>query len=336
MGSVQNKANNSPSDDRHTAIIVIEDDSDDEFVDCSNEIISNNLDSSSSEIISSSDGNSRTNDDEIMKIKQNLSDDDDEESTEERKERQQRELEEFREEINRKREIRQQCMQKLRAELTDLREKLANEMMINERLREERGTDKSLDDLIAENKRLKIELSECQMYLQTSNTENINATLETQALRDHIRSLKEVIKATKEMLSIRELQVDQMKSKLTEIETSFADKEAKIMSTALQQEYQRQLENIRNMRTLYEQRTNLIIQERNSLQRQLDDKELDLRTEIEKYVKENICGLVDSFRVVSHIIRLKFSCVSSSFKIIFKQFYINFLAVLKLFFSSFI
>lgn len=282
MGSVHNKASNLSSDDSNTAAMAIESESDDEFIDCSSEIISNNLDSPSTEIISTNDGNLRANDDEIVKIKQNLSDDDDDESNEDRKERQKRELDEFREEMNKKRELRQQCMQKLRAELTDLREKLSNEMMINEQLREERGTDKSLDDLIAENKRLKIELSECQMYLQTSNAENINSTLESQALRDHIRSLKEVIKATKEMLSIRELQVDQLKSKLTEIETSFADKEAKIMSTALQQEYQRQLENIRNMRELYEQRTNLIIQERNTLQRQLDDKELDLRTETEK------------------------------------------------------
>lgn len=277
MGSVETKASNLTSDDSNFASMAIESESDDEFIECSD-----NLDSPSSEIISINDENSRTNDDETVKIKQNLSDDDDDESDEERKERQKRELEEFHEEMNRKRELRQQCMRKLREELNDLRDKLAAEMMINEQLREERGTDKSLDDLIAENKRLKIELSECQMYLQTSNAENINATLETQALREHIRSLKEVIKATKEMLSIRELQVDQMKSKLTEIETSFADKEAKIMSTALQQEYQRQLENIRSMRELYEQRTNLIIQERNSLQRQLDDKELDLRTEIEK------------------------------------------------------
>lgn len=282
MGSVQTKASDQRIDDSNTASMAIESESDDEFIECSSEIISDNLDSPSSEIISTHDETPRAIDDETMKIKQNLSDDDDDESSEERKERQKRELEEFREEMTRKRELRQQCMQKLREELNDLREKLANEMMINEQLREERGTDKSLDDLITENKRLKIELSECQMFLQTSNAENINATLEAQALRDHIRSLKEVIKATKEMLSIRELQVNQLKSKLTEIETSFADKEAKIMSTALQQEYQRQLENIRNMRELYEQRANLIIQERNNLQRQLDDKEHDLRTEIEK------------------------------------------------------
>lgn len=277
MGSVQSTNN--------IEIPHIESDSsdeEDEFVDCSSEMLDTNLASPSLAVISNHDEIQIPSDDEMKK---KLSDDDDEEddeSVEERKERQRKELDEFREEMNQKRMLRQRCMQKLREELNDLREKLTNEMMINEQLRAERGTDKSIDDLIAENKRLKIDLSECQKYLQTSNAENINATLETQALRDHVRSLKEVIKAIKEMLSIRELQVDQLKSKLTEIEASFADKEAKIMSTALQQEYQRQLENIRSMRELYEQRSNLLIQDRNTIQRQLDDKEHDLATEIEK------------------------------------------------------
>lgn len=278
MGSVQSTNN--------IEIPHIESDSsdeEDEFVDCSSEMLDTNLASPSLAVISNHDEIQIPSDDEMKK---KLSDDDDDEeddeSVEERKERQRKELDEFREEMNQKRMLRQRCMQKLREELNDLREKLTNEMMINEQLRAERGTDKSIDDLIAENKRLKIDLSECQNYLQTSNAENINATLETQALRDHVRSLKEVIKAIKEMLSIRELQVDQLKSKLTEIEASFADKEAKIMSTALQQEYQRQLENIRSMRELYEQRSNLLIQDRNTIQRQLDDKEHDLATEIEK------------------------------------------------------
>lgn len=253
-------------------------DEEDEFVDCSSEMLDTNL-AHYDEIKPSGDDDTKK---KLSKNDDDEEEDDDDESVEARKERQRKELDDFKEEMSQKRKLRQQCMQKLREELNDLREKLTNEMMINEQLRTERGSDKSIDDLIAENKRLKIDLSECQNYLQTSNAENINATLETQALRDHVRSLKEVIKAIKEMLSIREVQVDQLKSKLTEIELSFADKEAKIMSSALQQEYQRQLENIRSMRELYEQRSNLLIQDRNTIQRQLDDKEHDLATEIEK------------------------------------------------------
>jgi chromosome segregation ATPase len=293
-------------------------DDEDEFVDCSSEFFSNtnegenfNLDSCritkisncdeieknskplESDAHSTNSENNNENDIGSRRIKRDsledndISNDADDESGDERKERQRKELEEFREEINRKRELRQQCIKNLREELNDLRERLATESMNNEQLRElmeQRGSDKSIESLVDENKRLKIELAECQLFLQTSNSENINATLENQALHDHVRSLKEVIKATKEMLKIRELQVDQLKSKLTEIEASFAEKETKIMSESLKKEYERQLENIRSMRELYEERANLITQERNQLKQQLDDKEHDLKTEIEKYV----------------------------------------------------
>lgn len=260
-----------------SAVIVSnesENDSDDEFVDCVNsESVSQKpLEGPSSRQQHISAG---SNDD--------CSDD---ESLDDRRERQRKEMEEFREEIKQKREMRHACMKKLREEMSDLREKLASEVATNARLRETLelyGEDaKPLEVLNDENKKLRFELAECQLFLQTSNTENINKTLEVQALREHIRSLKEVIKATKEMLNIRENQVTQMKGKLTEIEESFAEKETQLMSTALQQEYQRQLANIRSMRELYEQRANLLAQERDTFKRRLENKEHDLETEIEK------------------------------------------------------
>jgi hypothetical protein len=209
-------------------------------------------------------------------------DDDDDESSEVRKERLRRELDDFRKDLLEKRSLCQHSINKWRVELTELREKYNNEVLANEQLREtmeERG----INALTSENRQLKLELAECQMFLQTSNSENINVTMENQALREHIRSLKEVIKATKEMLAIRECQVNQLKSKLTEIEASFTEKEAKIMSTELQKEYHRQLDNIRNMRELYEERANILTQERDKLKSQLEEKEQDVQTEIEKY-----------------------------------------------------
>lgn len=269
--------------------------SDDEFTDCTDEIAKLtadinddvNFEENSKPLGSSSkceDRGSQSQTKGAVGNKQIESDDDDE-SFEERKERQKKEMDEFREEMNKKREVRQQCIKRLREELTDLRGKLSSEMESNEQLRdalESKCGAKSFEDLVDENKKLKADLAECQLFLQTSNSENINSTFENQALRDQVRSLKEVISAVKEMLAIREAQVDQMKSKLTEIESSFAERETKIMSTKLQQEYQRQLENIRNMRELYEERANILTQEKNALKRKLDEKDLDLKTEIEK------------------------------------------------------
>lgn len=269
--------------------------SDDEFTDCTEDIkdLSADIMKSDDEIAKNSkplENLSKQNDDvarsqtKIAFGKQIESDDDDE-SLEDRKERQRKEMDDFREEISKKREMRQACIKKLREELTDLREKLSAEMDANVQLREtleSTGASKSFDELAEENKKLKAELAECQMFLQTSNSENIDKTLENQALRDQVRSLKEVILAIKEMLKIRELQIDQMKSKLNEIEASMSEQETKIMSTALQQEYQRQLENIRNMRELYEERAALLVQERDAAKQKLDEKEHDLKTEIEK------------------------------------------------------
>lgn len=262
--------------------------SDDDFTDCTDDFdLAADINATDARRNSKPLKKENSNDDVArshVKHKRNDSDDDDE-SFEDRRERQRKEMEDFRDEMNKKRELRQQCIKKLREELTDLREKLSSEMETNAQLRDvldSQGGSKSFEELADENKKLKAELAECQMFLQTSNSENINSTFEKQALRDQVRSLKDVISAVKEMLKIREVQVDQMKAKLTQIESTFAERETKIMSTALQQEYQRQLENIRNMRELYDERAAVLVREKDAIKEQLDEKEHDLKTEIEK------------------------------------------------------
>lgn len=297
MGSIQSRNQNPNFVQSNVQIIITEpndddhqSDSEDEYFECSttradeNGPDSHENASSLNECKFNADTHEVQDDIQIIANKEIESESDD--STAENKRRQQRELEEFREEISRKRALRQQCLKKLRDEMKDLNEKLAYQMMINEQLRESmdnsQASGTSMTELSTENKNLKVELAECQMYLQKLNGENLNMTMENQALRDHIRSLKEVNKAMKEMLSIRESQVDQLKAKLEEIELSFGDKEARILSTDLKQEYQRQLENIRNMRSLYEERSNLLLQENNVLKQQIGDKESDLQSEMEK------------------------------------------------------
>ena len=299
MGSVQSRkeSNTTQFIKSDVEIIITEpdhSDNEEEFYECSTDLIEKDLTIlKNDENIPNFKQQADTNENHErlqMYLNKEIHTEESDDSSEEIKKRQQRELEEFREEINRKRALRQQCIKKLRDELKDLNEKLSYQMMINEQLRESidnRSDDVGTNDFNVENKNLKMELAECQMYLQKVNGENLTVNMENQALRDHIRSLKEVNKAMKEMLAIRECQVDQLKSKLDEIESSFCDKEATILSTDLKQEYQRQLENIRSMRSLYEERTNLLLQENNMLKQQLGDKEHDLETEIEKYVELN-------------------------------------------------
>lgn len=301
MGSIQSRNKNPNFVNSDVRIIVTDadqydnSDNEEEFFECLSDMIDNNgLVTTVSHDETSRDNhvNGDENDqDDLQNNSNKESDTDSDDSCAENKKRLQKELEEFREEISRKRALRQQCIKKMRDEMKDLNDKLSYQLMINEQLREtieSKSNEKCTNEMNAENKNLKMELAECQMYLQKLNGENLNTMLENQALRDHIRSLKEVNKAMKEMLAIRECQVDQLKSKLEEIECSFSEKETKILSTDLKQEYQRQLENIKKMRTLYEERSNLLLQENNVLKQQLGDKEHDLQTETEKYVELNL------------------------------------------------
>lgn len=49
----------------------------------------------------------------------------------------------------------------------------------------------------------------------------------------------------------------QLKNKLSEIEKSLSDREANMLSNELKQEYERQLQNIRALRALYEERARI-------------------------------------------------------------------------------
>lgn len=56
------------------------------------------------------------------------------------------------------------------------------------------------------------------------------------------------------------------------------------MSAQLRKEYDRQLENIQNLRTLYEERSRVNAAEKENLTRQLETKTSELEFEVEKYV----------------------------------------------------
>lgn len=73
-----------------------------------------------------------------------------------------------------------------------------------------------------------------------------------------------------------------MKSKVSEIEASLAQREASMLSTNLREEYERQLRNIRALRTLYEQRQAAAKAERDILASQLSDAKNSLEDEQKK------------------------------------------------------
>lgn len=69
---------------------------------------------------------------------------------------------------------------------------------------------------------------------------------------------------------------------MAEIETSLAEREVSMMSTDLKDEYERQIENIRSLRALYEQRQAATKAERDLMASQLTDAKNNLENEQKK------------------------------------------------------
>lgn len=81
------------------------------------------------------------------------------------------------------------------------------------------------------------------------------------------------------MISLRQKGLFQLKEKVEGIEQSLAEREADMLSRDLREEYERQLQNIRNLRTLYEERQRVHRREKDELVSQLDDAKKELASE---------------------------------------------------------
>ncbi|KAH8249624.1 hypothetical protein KR032_010948 [Drosophila birchii] len=206
-------------------------------------------------------------------------------------------LEEFREELRQKREARQTAVQDLRDEITNLRQQLAKEKAENRRLRKEQGEEVEVqeqkatqnsdidpddDNPTSRSRHANIELANAQLALQQAQAENLSLRGELEVVQRQVGTLKEVISCCKQMLSVKEEQCAQLKVKLTQIENSFSEREMKIMSNNLRQEYERQLVNIRQLRQLYEERQRVAAAEYENLQRLISIKKDELIAEQEK------------------------------------------------------
>ncbi|KAL7742352.1 hypothetical protein ACLKA6_018988 [Drosophila palustris] len=211
-------------------------------------------------------------------------------------------LAEFKEQLANKRLARQTAVQDLREEIQSLRKQLQTEQAENRRLRQGVKDDAELpqeeepqaelppvqavdeDDAnpSSRSRHANIELANAQLALQLANAENLSLRGELDVVQRQVATLKEVICCCKQMLSVKEEQCAQLKMKLTEIENSFSEREMKIMSNNLRQEYERQLVNIRQLRQLYEERQRVAAAEYENLQRLISIKKDELIAEQEK------------------------------------------------------
>lgn len=135
------------------------------------------------------------------------------------------------------------------------------------------------DELCNKNRELRISVAEMQKELQNLNIEVLDFEKERQDYQAHVTALKDVIAVSKQMLLIREAQLKELREKVDSIEKSLAGKEVNILSQDLRSEYERQLQNIRNLRSLYEERQAADRREKQTLLRQLEDVKKELESE---------------------------------------------------------
>ncbi|KAI5643290.1 myosin heavy chain, cardiac muscle isoform [Phthorimaea operculella] len=132
------------------------------------------------------------------------------------------------------------------------------------------------------NNKLRRDLAEANAALQGANSDIADLQFNHTQSITQINALKEVVAVSKTMLRLRENQLDELKEKLSEIERSLADRETNMLSANLRQEYERQLQNIRSLRTLYEERARLAEATRQGLLRELEEQKRLKQVEIEK------------------------------------------------------
>ncbi|XP_055916824.1 myosin-2 heavy chain [Eupeodes corollae] len=259
--------------------------------------------------------------------------------------RREQSLEEFKEELKTKRMARQTAVNDLREELKSLRRQLAEERGASRRSRSVEGNSEEVqptscsseeakkkqmeesdrafaqqisdDEVVSESTNPKVQLAEAQLALQMANAENLSLQTELGVTRKQVVSLKEVVTCCKQMIAMKEEQVVQLKDKLNEIEDSLAERELKIMSDNLRQEYDRQLANMRTLRQLYEERARVSAAERENLERQISIKkdELEVEKEKTKNVEERNAGLEKELENAAEELRaLKEQCNEHKFE----------------------
>lgn len=166
---------------------------------------------------------------------------------EQRKKEMEEDLIKFKQELAEKHGIRRQLIAEKKKEMSDLREELFKEKEENERLRRllqqnrsAKSQETDIPDVIAissikeeneelrneveklklilrekdmitdKNKELRISLAEMQKELQNVNSQIISFEKERIDYQEHVTALKDIIRVTKEMLRVRESQIEEV------------------------------------------------------------------------------------------------------------------------------
>ncbi|KAF2899573.1 hypothetical protein ILUMI_06602 [Ignelater luminosus] len=132
------------------------------------------------------------------------------------------------------------------------------------------------------NLELQVNIAELQKDLQLANSEIAAFENERKEYKTHVVALKDIIAVSKQLLFMRENQIKELSAKVEEIQSSLAERELQAFSDDLRKEYERQLQNIKQLRKLYEERQTADKAARDQLKTQLDEAKNDLKVQEDK------------------------------------------------------
>ncbi|KAK7862897.1 hypothetical protein R5R35_011605 [Gryllus longicercus] len=231
------------------------------------------------------------------------------------------EMERLRRELNNEREVRHKAVKELEdarnisdphhifEEVNALRHKLTSEQQEKDRIYKEmlkiqkEGNEEienilkqlerektKTDHLMGENKFFKEQLEECEQKLEFHSEENtqLQNKFETdrQKFQQQVLALKDVVAISKQMLTVRENQVTHLKQTLQDVEATVIQKHRGSLTAELRAEYETQMENIKALKALYEERMQVMNVEKEKLVG--EQKELQRLIEEEKIIVENL------------------------------------------------
>ncbi|KAJ8891171.1 hypothetical protein PR048_010686 [Dryococelus australis] len=216
-------------------------------------------------------------------------------------------IEKFKMEISMKREARQRAMTAISSEMERLRTELAAERESNKQMKED------LDRIRSEKNCNHDGYEELYQSLESEREQNRQTTTRNECLSSEldgleqlltakikeleevckqfdvereqyckkVSSLKEVVSISKQLLSIREKQVDDLQFKLNNIQSLVGDKRETTdeqmnaacsqVAAGLRQEYQTQLGNIKSLKELYDERMKIIAEEKDKLSAEFEE-----------------------------------------------------------------
>ncbi|KAH0814699.1 hypothetical protein GEV33_008091 [Tenebrio molitor] len=202
-----------------------------------------------------------------------------------RQRRMKEELDQFKLDLARKHEKRREFIREKRREMEELREEVKRLKQENDELKANRGltcATNDLEDIRRKNLELKVTITKLQSDLQDLSSEVVNFEKEREDYKAHVVALKDVVSVSKQMLMMREAQLTELREKMKEIEASLAERELTALSQDLRAEYEKQLQNIRNLRAVYEERQRVAAKEKEGMRNVLDEVKKELQEERDK------------------------------------------------------